>query len=79
MGEGLDSLLGSGLYHKTYGKIWGMKLKIGESGKYLSKETEKNVNKLFDISHPRLAPDLHEDKRFLRDKKRERDLNIGQV
>ena len=33
VGEALDSLLGSGLCHKTYRKMWGMKLKIGNSRK----------------------------------------------
>ena len=37
----------------------------------------KGMNKLFDISHRRLPPELHDDKRFLRDKKRKQDLHVG--
>ena len=68
-----------GVVHTTkrIEKMWGTKLKIGKSRKDLSKVTEKDMNKLFDISQRRQAPELQEDKRFLRDQQRKRDLHIG--
>ena len=58
-------------------KMWGAKLKIGKSRKDLSEVTEKDMDKLFDISHRRQAPELQEDKMFLRDQQRKRNLHIS--
>ena len=50
-------------------KLWEIKQKIGKSRKDLSKETGKYMNKLLDISHRRVAPEVQEDNMFMRYKR----------
>ena len=74
MGEGPDSLLWSGYTTKYIEKYRERELRsVNPRENKLG--NGRGMNKLLEISHPRLPPELHEDKRFLRDKKRKQDLH----